>query len=163
MNFRRSSFSEVDGRIYLILTILYSIMIDINVEILIRLLISVVLGGLIGFEREKKVKPAGLRTNMLVCLGSCLFTIVSVTGFSVDPARVAAGIVTGIGFLGAGSIIATGGQIVGITTAATLWVVSGIGLVVGIGDYVVAIVSTILVYLILIVKKPGTDNPESTE
>ena len=129
-------------------------MIDVNVESLIRLFISVVLGGLIGFEREKKVKPAGLRTNMLVCLGSCLFTLVSITNFSVDPARVAAGIVTGIGFLGAGSIIATGGQIIGITTAATLWVVAGIGLVVGLGEYIIAIVSTIMVYLILIVKTP---------
>jgi putative Mg2+ transporter-C (MgtC) family protein len=136
-------------------------MIDINVEFLIRLCISVALGGLIGFEREKKIKPAGLRTNMLVCLGSCLFTIVSVTGFSVDPARVAAGIVTGIGFLGAGSIIATGGQIVGLTTAATLWVVAGIGLVIGIGEYVIAIVSTVLVYFILSVKKPIDNKPES--
>ena len=136
-------------------------MIDINVEFLIRLIISVVLGGLIGFEREKKIKPAGLRTNMLVCLGSCLFTIVSVTGFSADPARVAAGIVTGIGFLGAGSIIATGGRIIGLTTAATLWVVAGIGLVIGIGEYVIAIVSTVLVYLILSVKKPIDDTLES--
>ncbi len=136
-------------------------MIDINVEFLIRLIISVVLGGLIGFEREKKIKPAGLRTNMLVCLGSCLFTIVSVTGFSADPARVAAGIVTGIGFLGAGSIIATGGRIIGLTTAATLWVVAGIGLVIGIGEYVIAIVSTVLVYLILSVKKPIDDKLES--
>ncbi len=135
-------------------------MIDINVEFLIRLFISVALGGLIGFEREKKVRPAGLRTNMLVCLGSCLFTLLSVSGFSVDPGRVAAGIVTGIGFLGAGSIIATGGQITGITTAATLWVVAGIGLAVGIGEYAMAIVSTILVYLILILKKPIKDNPE---
>ena len=135
-------------------------MIDVNVEFLIRLLIAASLGGLIGFEREKKDRPAGLRTNMLVCLGSCLFTIVSVTGFSVDPARVAAGIVSGIGFLGAGSIIARGGQILGITTAATLWVVAGIGLVVGIGEYVIAIVSTVLVYLILIVKKPTTDRTE---
>jgi len=138
-------------------------MIEINVELLIRLLISVALGGLIGFEREKMVKPAGLRTNMLVCLGSCLFTLVSVTGFSVDTARVAAGIVTGMGFLGAGSIIATGGQITGMTTAATLWIVAGIGLAVGIGEYVMAIVSTILVYLILIVKKPINDKPESTK
>jgi len=138
-------------------------MIDINVEFLLRLCISVALGGLIGFEREKMVKPAGLRTNMLVCLGSCLFTLVSVTGFSVDPARVAAGIVTGIGFLGAGSIIATGGQITGITTAATLWVVASIGLAVGIGEYTLAIVSTILVYLILIVKKPMKDKPKSTK
>lgn len=136
-------------------------MIDINVEFLIRLIISVALGGLIGFEREKKIKPAGLRTNMLVCLGSCLFTIVSVTGFSADPARVAAGIVTGIGFLGAGSIIATGGRIIGLTTAATLWVVAGIGLVIGIGEYVIAIVSTVLVYLILSVKKPIDDKLES--
>lgn len=117
-------------------------------EQIIRLILAVILGLVIGFERERAHKPAGLRTHMLVCLGSCLFTIVSLR-FSLDPARIAAGIVAGIGFIGAGAIIAEREKIVGITTAASLWVTSAIGLALGIGDYILAVMATALTVLIL--------------
>jgi len=112
------------------------------------LVLAVLLGALVGIEREMIHKPAGLRTHMLVCLGSCLFTIVSI-GFSVDPARIAAGIVAGIGFIGAGTIWAEKDKVQGITTAASLWATAAIGIAVGIGDYPLAIVVTLLVFAIL--------------
>ncbi|MEM2154905.1 MAG: MgtC/SapB family protein [Nitrososphaeria archaeon] len=118
------------------------------IEGVIGLLMSIVFGAIIGLEREITHKPAGLRTHMLVCLGSCIFTIVSLR-FGMDPARVAAGIVTGIGFIGAGTIIAEQGKVVGITTAASLWVTAAIGLTIGIGEYLLSAVSTLLVFLIL--------------
>lgn len=118
------------------------------IEGVIGLLMSIVFGAVIGLEREITHKPAGLRTHILVCLGSCIFTIVSLR-FGMDPARVAAGIVTGIGFIGAGTIIAEQGKVVGITTAASLWVTAAIGLTIGIGDYLLSAVSTLLVFLIL--------------
>lgn len=106
------------------------------------------MGALVGFEREAINKPAGLRTHILVCLGSCLFTIASI-GFSVDPARIAAGIVAGIGFIGAGTIWAEKDKVQGITTAASLWATAAIGLTAGIGDYPLAIVAAVLVFVIL--------------
>ncbi|MBO3769284.1 MAG: MgtC/SapB family protein, partial [Candidatus Brockarchaeota archaeon] len=115
----------------------------INIDILevakpiFSLVLAIVFGAIVGLEREKAHKPAGLRTHMLVCLGSCLFTIIS-EKFSVDPARIAAGIVTGIGFIGAGAIIAEQDKIVGITTAASLWATAAIGLTIGVGDYLLA-------------------------
>ncbi|MEM0049804.1 MAG: MgtC/SapB family protein [Candidatus Bathyarchaeia archaeon] len=118
------------------------------IDQIIRLILAVILGLVIGFERERAHKPAGLRTHMLVCLGSCLFTIVSLR-FSLDPARIAAGIVAGIGFIGAGAIIAEREKIVGITTAASLWVTSAIGLALGIGDYILAVIAAALTVLIL--------------
>ena len=117
-------------------------------EIILKLLIAVGLGALIGFERELKHRPAGLRTHMLVSLGATIFTVSSLT-FDVEPARIAAGIVAGIGFLGAGNIIAHKGHVQGITSAATLWVVAGIGLSVGIGEYFIAIFSSVLIFAIL--------------
>ena len=117
--------------------------------IMIRLLVAVVLSATIGFERQIRSQLAGLRTHMLVCLGATLITITSVYGFNADPARVAAGIVTGIGFLGAGTIIASQGKIKGLTTAASLWIASGIGIAVGVGFYTAAIISTLLVVGIL--------------
>ena len=119
-----------------------------DVEILVKLLISIALGALIGFERELKHRPAGLRTHMLVCLGATIFTVISLS-FDIDPARIAAGIVAGIGFLGAGNIIAHKGHVRGITSAATLWVVAGIGLSVGMGEYIIGGVSAIFVFAIL--------------
>jgi len=86
---------------------------------------------------------------MLVCLGSCLFTIVSLYEFGMDPARIAAGIVTGIGFIGAGTIIAEQDKVIGITTAASLWVTAAIGLTVGVGNYILAAIATLLVFLVL--------------
>jgi putative Mg2+ transporter-C (MgtC) family protein len=123
------------------------------VEMIVRLLLAVVLGILVGVEREISHRPAGLRTHALVSLGACLFTITSIDYFNMDPARVAAGIVTGIGFIGAGSIIAEKGRVQGITTAASLWCVAAIGLAVGAGAYVLAVVSTVLVFGILWLKR----------
>jgi len=123
-----------------------------DVENIFRLLLAIGLGALIGFERELKKRPAGLRTHMLVSLGATVFAITSLT-FDIEPARVAAGIVAGIGFLGAGTIIAHRGHIRGITSAATLWVVAGIGLAVGIGEYYIAIVGAIAVFVILKIEK----------
>ncbi len=125
---------------------------NIDPEMVLRVVLAVLLGGLIGFEREITHRPAGLRTHMLVSLGAAMFAIVSI-GFGEDPARIAAGIVTGIGFLGAGSIIAFRGHVQGITTAATLWVVASIGLGVGVGEYVLSVIGAVLVFLILQVKR----------
>lgn len=121
---------------------------NFSFEMIFSLLLAVALGALIGFERELKHRPAGLRTHMLVSLGASIFAIVSIS-FNMDPARIAAGIVTGIGFLGAGSIIAQRGHVRGITSAATLWVVAAIGLSVGLGQYIMAIVSAVFVFAIL--------------
>jgi len=122
---------------------------------LARLALAVVLGGSIGFERELRDREAGLRTHMLVCLGSALFTIVSAYGFHeflssgdqvirADPTRIAAQIVTGIGFLGAGAIIRQGVSVRGLTTAATLWVAAAIGIAAGAGYYAGAVLGTVL-------------------
>jgi len=120
----------------------------LSLETFFSLLLAVALGALVGIERERTHKPAGLRTHMLVSLGACLFTVVSI-GFSFDPARIAAGIVAGIGFIGAGTIWAEKDKVQGITTAASLWATAAIGLTVGIGDYPLAIVVTFLVLIIL--------------
>ncbi len=114
-------------------------------ETIVRLLIALGLGAAVGFERQLKKRPAGLRTHMLVCLGSATFTTI---GLSLEPntSRIAEAIVTGIGFLGAGAIIAQGGRVRGITSAATLWAVAGLGLVVGVGEYVIAVVITVLIF-----------------
>ena len=120
----------------------------INFEVILGLLLATALGAVVGIEREITIKPAGLRTHMLVSLGSCLFTIISV-GFDFDPARIASGIVAGIGFIGAGAIWAEKDKIRGITTALSLWVTAAIGFTVGIGDYPLALVVTGLVFLIL--------------
>ena len=124
-------------------------------EMIPRLIFSVILGGIIGYEREISHKPAGLRTHIFVCMGSCLFTIASFyllpigsTG-SADVTRIAAGIVAGISFIGAGSIIALRGDVKGLTTAASLWVMSAVGLVLGLGNYLLPIVTTIIAYIIL--------------
>ncbi|MBI4010236.1 MAG: MgtC/SapB family protein [Candidatus Aenigmarchaeota archaeon] len=123
------------------------------IEFILRLVISVILGAIVGFERQISNKPAGMRTHMIVSLGACLITLTAISAFKEDPARVASGIVTGIGFIGAGNIIASRGRVHGITTAATLWVVAGVGLAIGAGSYVLAIASSILVFLILQFKR----------
>lgn len=137
----------------------------LDIEIILKLLIAIGLGAVIGFERELKHRPAGLRSHMLVSLGATLFTIASIS-FDVEPARIAAGIVAGIGFLGAGNIIAHKGNIRGITSAATLWVVAGIGLSVGIGEYFIAVISSIFVFVILqlgrLEKKKDDEQSSST-
>ncbi len=122
-----------------------------HTEVLFRLLAAFIFGGLIGLERETIQKPAGLRTHVLVAIGSALFTIVSKYGFpGSDPARISAQIVSGIGFLGAGTIIKTGEYIRGLTTAATLWVSASIGIACGIGEYYNAFVTTLVTLLALI-------------
>ncbi len=118
----------------------------------LRLLLAGSLGAAVGYERELADKPAGFRTHVLVCLGSALFTLVSIYGFGLrsDPARVAAGVVTGIGFLGAGTIIRRdGGLLQGLTTAASVWAVAAIGMAASIGLYVLSVVATVLVLLVL--------------
>lgn len=123
-----------------------------NFELLLRLVISVILGGLIGIEREAANRPAGLRTHILVSVGSTLMMIISIYGFDGigDPSRLAAQVVSGIGFLGAGTILRTGDTITGLTTAASLWVCAGIGLAIGSGYYLAALITAIVVLLSLI-------------
>ena len=121
----------------------------------LRLLLAAVLGAAIGFQRERAGKPAGLRTHMLICIGATLFTLVGIFAFSspVDPSRLAAGVVSGIGFLGAGAIIfrSSDGYISGLTTAASIWAVAGIGVAVGAGLYVAAAVTTAIILIILFI------------
>lgn len=128
----------------------------------VRLLTALVLGGLIGIERQSRGRSAGLRTNILVCLGSAAI-IVAFQKLSLeiqpglqstirmDPARAAAGVITGIGFLGAGTIVKSKDFVRGLTTAASIWVVSAVGVTVGLGEYVIAVVLTILVLVTLFV------------
>lgn len=119
-------------------------------EPVVRLILGFVLSGIVGLEREVSLKPAGLRTHLLVGLGSTLLTILSIDAFpGSDPARVAASIIVGIGFLGAGTIIKTEGKVIGLTTAATLWIVASIGVAAGAGFYLLAIIATILAFLVL--------------
>ncbi len=128
----------------------------IELEMVLRILLAVVLGSAIGFQRGKAEKPAGMRDIILICTGAALFTIISVYGFNIgDQARVAAGIVTGIGFLGAGAIIRRGevGVVKGLTTAATIWVAAGIGMAAGAGMYIIAPISTLLVLLVLLLPR----------
>lgn len=125
-------------------------------ELLMRLVLAAFLGGLIGYERQSRRKSAGLRTNVLVCLGSCLIMVLSeniyqqVEGLTnADPARLAAQVVSGIGFLGAGTIMKEGLTVKGLTTAACLWVVAGVGLAVGAGFYTGALFTSFLVFATL--------------
>ncbi len=125
-------------------------------EIFLRLALSCALGSVVGYERESMQKSAGLRTNALVCLGACLVMILSQEMFlgaegrtNADPARLAAQVVSGIGFLGAGAILKEGANVHGLTTAACLWVVAGIGLAVGAGCYLGAFFTTGFVFLTL--------------
>lgn len=123
----------------------------LTIEALESLLIAVVLGAIVGLERERAHRPAGLRTHMLVSLGSCLFTLMSAQ-FGGQPAQVAGGIVAGIGFIGAGTIWAEKDKVKGITTAASLWTTAAIGLTTGLGDYPLAAAVTALVFFILFSK-----------
>lgn len=126
----------------------------------VRLLVAMVLGGLVGMERQTRGRAAGLRTNILVCLGSAAiivafqklsleFNVGAESAIRMDPARAAAGVITGIGFLGAGTIVKSNDFVRGLTTAASIWVVSAIGVTAGLGEYVIAVVLTLLVLLAL--------------
>lgn len=122
----------------------------IEVEMLIRILLSALLGAIIGFERQLSERPAGLRTHMLVSIGATIFTMLSITGFpGADPARVASYVVMGIGFIGAGTVLQTKDKVVGLTTAASLWLMASIGMLVGTGFYLLAVITTVLVFVIL--------------
>jgi len=131
------------------------------IDIIFKVVISVILGFAIGFEREITSKIAGLRTHILVCVGSCVFTILSVLVFPTisadgnpvaygDPARIAAQILTGIGFIGAGTVLRHGSSVFGLTTAATLWTTASIGMAVGCGSIVLATFATIITLFVLI-------------
>ena len=127
---------------------------QVTADDLVKLLLALVLGGLIDWERELYDKPAGFRTNTLICVGSTLFTIFSLKiGIipGTDSARIAAQIVSGIGFLGAGAIIRRGEAVLGLTTAATIWFVASIGMGIGAGYYVISSVGTALALAILFV------------
>lgn len=128
-------------------------------DLLIKLFLAVILGGILGWEREIYHKPAGFRTHILVCLGSCLFTLVSIYfasafGMSAtDASRIAAGIVVGVGFLGAGAIMKEGHTVMGLTTAANIWVVSAIGMAIGCGFYLGGILTTGIVAVVVFALK----------
>jgi putative Mg2+ transporter-C (MgtC) family protein len=128
-------------------------------ELLAELVLAVLLGGLIGFEREWRNKPAGLRTNILICMAAVLFAEISqraaVNGG--DPARIAAQILTGVGFLGAGTILHQKGAVTGLTSAATIWMVTAIGITLGFGAYLDAVAATLLVLLVLAGLQRGED------
>ncbi len=127
------------------------------VEILLKLILAVALGGLIGLEREASQKPAGFRTNILVCLGSVAMMslaagLIETKGGTGDSlTRMAAGVITGIGFLGAGTIVHARGMVAGLTTASTLWAVAGLGLLIGAGYYVPAVLLTAVIMATLII------------
>ncbi len=134
--------------------------VDQNLVIIFRVFLAVALSFIPGIERELTGKFAGLRTHILVCLGACVFTILSIYGFEMrmspdiigtnDPARIAAQIITGIGFIGAGTVMRHGSSVFGITTAATLWVCAAIGMCCGCGQYLVAIITSIATLSVLI-------------
>ena len=133
---------------------------EINVSVfvydyLIPCLFAIICGGIIGFERERIDRPAGLRTHILVCLGSAVFTLVSYLGFEkgFDPSRVAAGVVAGIGFIGAGVIFRQGIFVKGVTTAASIWVVAAVGIAIGTKLYYIAFITTILAFCVLFLVK----------
>ncbi len=124
----------------------------ITYSIITDLVLSTLLGGIIGFERQRLKQFAGLRTHMLICLGSALITMLSVNGFSFDassPARIVANIIVAAGFIGAGTIIAARGEVHGLTTAASIWIVAAIGMAVALHFYMAAVVTTILTLLVL--------------
>lgn len=137
-----------------------------NMEMIGRLLLAAGLGSLIGAERERLAWTAGIRTHMLVCVGACLLMIVSAYGFEnakqmphvvLDPSRIAAQVVSGVGFLGAGSILLRGNSIRGLTTAASIWAVAALGLAAGGGLYVAAVLTTVIILIILAGLKPLED------
>lgn len=132
-----------------------------NLTIIFRITLAILLAFIPGIERELTGKFAGLRTHILVCVGACVFTILSVYGFQMkvgadvivqnDPARIAAQVITGIGFIGAGTVMRHGSNVFGITTAATLWMCAAIGMSCGCGEYMIALIASIATLIVLIV------------
>ncbi len=147
-------------------------------ELTVRILLASLFGGVIGLERERADQPAGLRTHMLVSVGAALFTLVGAYGLAdfgaepgldLDPTRVAAQVVTGIGFLGAGAIIQQGMNVRGLTTAASLWVTAAVGMAMGFGYWLAAALTTVMTVVALVVFKElerrlfgdrGADGPQ---
>jgi putative Mg2+ transporter-C (MgtC) family protein len=125
-------------------------------ELVLRLLLAAGLGAAIGIEREIRQKPSGLRTNMLIALGSALFTTLSIqiAHAGGTPDRISAQIVTGIGFLGAGAILRSGRSVHGMTTAATIWVNAAVGMAAGAGEFLMATVATVIALLVLAILPP---------
>ena len=122
----------------------------IELVIVMKIIIATLFGGVIGYEREISRKAAGLRTHILVCLGSTIFTILSLQAFpGADTSRVAAYIIAGIGFIGAGTVIQTKEKIIGLTTAASLWITASIGMAIGSEFYILALITTIISYFTL--------------
>jgi putative Mg2+ transporter-C (MgtC) family protein len=148
---------------------------SLQLPLLLRIFLAFVLGAAVGVERERRAKAAGLRTHMLVAAGAAMFTIASFAifvgqGTVRDPARIAAQIVTGVGFLGAGAIIQSGSSVSGLTTAASIWVSAGIGMLAGGGAYSLAVASAVLTVLALRLphkrlrpRKRDVDEPEDDE
>lgn len=133
----------------------------IQAQIIVELLLAAFLSTLIGIDRESRNQPAGLRTHMLVGVGSCLFTSLSIYAFSSDTARVAAQIVTGIGFLGAGTIIQRQGHPHHLTTAASIWATAAVGMAVGAGAWFLALGATLIIWLVLVVVRWFTKTEKS--
>ncbi len=130
---------------------------SIELEMVLRLLAAAGLGAVVGYQRERAGKSAGLRTHILIAIGAALFTVASLVGFgsTADAARVAAGVVAGIGFIGAGAIIHRGGGdiVAGLTTAATIWAVAAVGLAAGAGLFLVAGVTTGITLIVLLLPR----------
>ena len=122
-------------------------------EVILRLVFATVAGGLIGLEREVVHKPAGVRTHMLVSLGSALFVLITIDTLPNEAARIIAGVATGIGFLGAGTIFKAKTEVHGLTTAASIWAVAAVGLAVGLGYYLMMLIAVILILIILHLNK----------
>lgn len=126
-------------------------------DMTLRLLLAIALGAIIGYQRERAGKAAGLRTHTLISMGAALFTVVSIFGFSgaVDPSRVAAGVVAGVGFIGAGVIFRGmgGDRVAGLTTAASIWTAAGVGLAAGAGMWLIAIIAGLAAVGILMIPK----------
>jgi putative Mg2+ transporter-C (MgtC) family protein len=134
---------------------------DIDYDIVTGLLISFLIGAIIGFEREYHSKAAGLRTMIMICLGSTIFTEISLSIGLTSPDRIASNIITGIGFLGAGVIFKDGLSISGITTATTIWITAALGMAAGAGEFFIAIFGTVMVLLILIALSTITQKIEA--
>ena len=134
----------------------------------IEIVTGLFLGGLVGYDREQKMKNAGIKTNILICIGATLYTAISMVlqkqyGSDIDPTRIVAQIVSGIGFLGAGAIMQDKGNIIGLTTAATIWVVAAIGVTIGFGYPVIATIFTLTILSVLKLLGPIYQGFESTK
>jgi len=137
----------------------------VEVTMVVRLLVAALVGGLIGYERRQAAKPAGIRTLSLVSLGACGFTLVSIYAFEGlgtgwDPGRVAAQVATGVGFIGAGTMIRSGGIVRGLTTATGIWVAAALGMAAGAGMYVVAVAGAILTFSLMHFLPRRTDSDD---